>query len=420
VLSERNSDRLTTALCRMRGAALKFGQLLSIQDEHVIPKDSPLRQVIDRVREEAEQMPVEQLRPTLIAALGRDWRSKFAEFDEEPMAAASIGQVHRALAHDGMELAVKIQYPGVADSIDSDIATLGTFVGPFAPRGLFLSTALEELRIAMKMETDYETEARLTDQMRALLERDPELRVPRVRHELSSTRVLATELLPGVPFDQVAGMSQEVRNKVARAMMRLTLRELFEFNLMQTDPNWSNFLYDEKEGTLNLIDFGATMTYTHEECYQYARLVKAAVDKDRETLIEVSQLMGFLTGKESPEYLQAHVAAAFITGEPFAAEEYDFGACRMTERNSEHLATMLHGRLTPPPRFVYTLHRKLSGAFLSCMRLEARIPCRDIFLEHLALIERKHADLAAGAAPEAARQDHATSTGPQVVAGVGA
>eukprot|EP00961_Rhodomonas_salina_P091587 1233059-Rhodomonas_salina.1 len=122
-----------------------------------------------------------------------------------------------------MELAVKIQYPGVADSIDSDIATLGTFVGPFAPRGLFLSTALEELRIAMKMETDYETEARLTDQMRALLERDPELRVPRVRHELSSTRVLATELLPGVPFDQVRRC--EVVWRVAMRVAKLVGRE---------------------------------------------------------------------------------------------------------------------------------------------------------------------------------------------------
>jgi len=309
VLNEANSDRLTMALCRMRGAALKLGQLLSIQDEHVIPKDSPLRQVIDRVREEAEQMPPQQLYPTLEASLGRDWRSKFRDFDDEPMAAASIGQVHRAVTHDGMQVAVKIQYPGVANSIDSDIANLGTFVGPFAPRGLFLSTALEELRSSMKMETDYRLEAELTEKMRGLLADDAGLRVPRVQWELSSERVLATELLPGVPFDQVSEMSQEVRDHVARSMLRLTLRELFEFHLMQTDPNWSNFLYDAETGTLNLIDFGATMTYSHDMCYQYAHLVKAAVDKDRQTLLDVSLQMGFLTGEETPEFLAAHVVA---------------------------------------------------------------------------------------------------------------
>ena len=130
VLSPGNSERLTLVLCRMRGAALKFGQLLSIQDEHVIPKDSPLRALIDRVREEAEQMPPEQVHAQLTAALGDHWRQQVAEFDASPVATASVGQVHRAVTHDGMEIALKIQYPGVADSIDADISILGTLLSP--------------------------------------------------------------------------------------------------------------------------------------------------------------------------------------------------------------------------------------------------------------------------------------------------
>jgi aarF domain-containing kinase len=155
VLSEANSERLTLVLCRMRGAALKFGQLLSIQDEHVIPKDSPLRVLIDRVREEAEQMPPEQLHKQLHAQLGPDWRARMASFDDVPLATASVGQVHCGVTQDGMPVAIKIQYPGVADSIDSDISILGTLLAPLAPRGLFLPTALAELRVAMKDETDY-------------------------------------------------------------------------------------------------------------------------------------------------------------------------------------------------------------------------------------------------------------------------
>ena len=287
LLSERNSDRLTLALCRMRGAALKLGQLLSIQDEHVIPKDSPLRAVIDRVREEAEQMPAEQLHRVLQEELGEGWRALLAGFDEEPMAAASIGQVHRAQAAHGMPLALKVQYPGVADSIDSDVSTLEFLLTPLAPRGLFLGTALGELRAAMAAETDYLVEADMTERMRALLSPARGFRVPRVARELSARRVLATEFLSGVPIDQVAQMPQAVRDSVAQRIMLLTVRELFEFHLMQTDPNWSNFLYDAEADSVNLIDFGATVEYAPDFCYQYATLVRAAAHRDREALLRV-------------------------------------------------------------------------------------------------------------------------------------
>jgi len=164
---------------------------------------------------------------------------------------------------------------------------------------------------------------------------------------------------------------------------------------VQTDPNWSNFLYDEEADVLNLIDFGAAQTYEHAFCYNYARLVKAAADRNRQALLDVSLEMGFLTGQEKPEFLDAHVAAAFITGEPFAADEYDFATCAMTERNSTHIGTMLAGRLKAPPRECYTLHRKLSGAFLSCIKLKAKVSCKDMFQEYFAQLEDRHRALSA-------------------------
>jgi aarF domain-containing kinase len=181
-------------------------------------------------------------------------------------------------------------------------------------------------------------------------------------------------------------------------MLQLTVRELFEFHTVQTDPNWSNFLYDAEADTLNLIDFGAAQTYDESFCFNYARLVKAAAERDRDALIAVSLEMGFLTGGESSAFLDAHVAAAFITGEPFAADEYDFATCNMTQRNSSHIGTMLAGRLTAPPRECYTLHRKLSGAFLSCIKLEAKVSCKRMFEEHYSALEHRHRALATGEA----------------------
>ena len=120
------------------------------------------------------------------------------------------------------------------------------------------------------------------------------------------------------------------------------------------------------------------------------RLVRAAAARDRDGLLQVSLEMGFLTGDESPDFLDAHVAAAFITGEPFASDHYDFATCDMTQRNSAHIATMLAGRLTAPPRECYTLHRKLSGAFLSCIKLRAKVSCKDMFELAYDALERRH------------------------------
>lgn len=122
--------------------------------------------------------------------------------------------------------------------------------------------------------------------------------------------------------------------------MRLTLKELFVFNAMQTDPNWSNFLYDQDTGSINLIDFGAAVEYPREFCVNYGRLVKASADQDRNEIIRVSRDMGFLTGEESQEFLEAHASAAMITGEPFRGGTYDFGTCAMTERNRWDLSTL--------------------------------------------------------------------------------
>jgi aarF domain-containing kinase len=153
-ISDANAERLAEALCRMRGAALKIGQMLSLQDDGILP--SPLAKALDRVKQAADYMPKHQLEKQLKDQLGADWREKLLEFDYIPIAAASIGQVHRAKLLDGTDVAMKIQYPGVADSIESDLNNLKRLLSMtnMLPPGLFIdqimTVAREELLVECK------------------------------------------------------------------------------------------------------------------------------------------------------------------------------------------------------------------------------------------------------------------------------
>ncbi|XP_078161004.1 ABC transporter 1 [Carex rostrata] len=381
-LSEQNAERLALALCRMRGAALKIGQMLSIQDESLIPP--PILTALEIVRQGADVMPKKQLNSVLDAELGKDWSSKLKSFDYEPLAAASIGQVHRAVMKDGMEVAMKIQYPGVADSIESDIENVKLLLNytNLIPKGLFLDSAIKVAKLELARECDYILEAQSQKRFRELLSGNEGFYVPKVIDEISSRKVLTTELVQGIPIDKVAKLDQETRSYVGGKLLELALKELFVFRFMQTDPNWSNFMYDETTKTFNLIDFGAARDYPKNFVDDYIRMVVACANSDRDSVLEMSRRLGFITGEESEIMLDAHVQAAFIVGLPFSKPGgYDFRANNITQSVSNLGATMLRHRLTPPPDEAYSLHRKLSGAFLACIKLGAVVPCREILYE---------------------------------------
>lgn len=387
VLSEAQAERLAAGLCRMRGAALKVGQMLSIQDESMVPPQ--LAAILEKVRDGANVMPQSQLERVMASEFGADWRERLAEFEDQPMAAASIGQVHRATLKDGRRVAMKIQYPGVARSISSDISNLKRVIQlvDFLPPGLYIDESMQAAEEELTRECDYEAEASYQRRYRGLVADEPMVSVPAVVDEFSTPRVLTSELIHGMPIDRLATYSkgnvdQAVRDRVASVLLRTCLRELFEFRFMQTDPNWSNFLYNPRDRVVHLIDFGACHEYPKEFVDDYLRMVHACAERDREGVIETGIRLGFLTGDESKAMFDAHVESGFIVGEPFATDEpYDFAAKRIPERVGKLAHVMLKERLTAPPKEAYTLHRKLSGAFLSCAKLKAAIPCRQQFMQ---------------------------------------
>eukprot|EP00128_Syssomonas_multiformis_P007061 Colp12_sorted_trinity150504_noHs@8846 len=378
--STGNLERVVATLCRMRGAALKLGQMLSIQDNALIPRE--LQHVFDRVRHSADFMPHRQMQKVLSKELGDDWREKLKYFDETPLAAASIGQVHRGVTHSGQAVAIKVQYPGVGESIASDIANLMTLLkmSRLLPEGLYMENTMKVAQLELGWECDYQREAKCMEVYRRLLGDTWGLSVPGVVPELSTRSVLTTHLVPGTHLDQLFTAPQPVRNAVSTRLMMLSLREIFEFRFMQTDPNWSNFLYHHPTDTIHLLDFGASRSFPKHFTDHYLRTIQAAVEGRRHDVIEHSIALGFLTGNESEVMANAHADSVMILAEPFASSKpTDFTQQDITARIHKNIPVMLRHRLKPPPNESYSLHRKLAGAFLTCARMGATVDCKPMF-----------------------------------------
>lgn len=383
-LSPRNSDLLVKKLSRMRGAALKLGQMISFQDEQL---PAPIRDVLQRVQDSADYMPAYQLNAVMNGEFGSNWRGLFSNFDDIPIAAASIGQVHRAVLLDGRQVAVKVQYPGVANSISSDLRNLSLLLTAtrLLPKGLYLDKTIENARTELGWECDYIREAENTRKFRTLLGENQKFQVPEVIDECSGKLVLTTEFLHGIGIAKTETYSQDLRNHLGSELMRLCLEELATFKFMQTDPNWTNFLYNSSTKRIELLDFGACRAFDDTFIDRYCRLLVAAARSDRQELEKLSKDLGYLTGAESSTMVDAHISSILTLSEPFSLSSpnvlYDFKDQTITDRVKSYIPVMLRERLAPPPEETYSLHRRLSGHFLLCARLRSQIPCKQIFID---------------------------------------
>lgn len=388
LLTRANAERLTETLSHLRGAAMKLGQMISLQGADLLPEE--FTQILAGLRSQAHFMPEEQVRRVMRRELGPEWESRFSEFDSDPLAAASIGQVHAARLPDGTEIALKIQYPGVDRSIDSDVDNLSTLLrlARLLPAELDLDPLIAEVKRDLHRESDYRREADATERYAALVADDPSVFVPRVHREVSTRRVLATDRVFALPIEDLRSPEhpQELRNRIGERLLRLVLRELFEFRFMQTDPNFANYLFDARSERVALLDFGAARSFSKRFTGLYRRMLLAATRHDRATLLEVGQTLGFLTGREDAGAREMFLALLELLSEPLRAQgPYDFPHSDLARRAREaSLEALNHHRLPTPPSETLFLHRKLVGSFLLAGHIGAVVESGRLFEEVVA------------------------------------
>ncbi|MEM9255597.1 MAG: AarF/ABC1/UbiB kinase family protein [Pseudomonadota bacterium] len=376
LLTPANARRVADQLAGMRGAAMKVGQMLSMDTGDFLPPE--LADILARLRDDANIMPPEQLEQAMTESFGADWESLFYNFDPKPIAAASIGQVHRTLSPDGRDIVLKVQYPGVARSIDSDVDNISGLLrlSGLLPDGLDINPLLADAKRQLKDEADYLKEAKHLQSFGQLLASDDRFVVPELLPDLTHKTVLAMTYVSGVPIEEVAVAPQHERNRVTEAMFDLMFLELFELRQMQTDPNFANYRYRRKTGEIVLLDFGATRRFKAEFVRSYKKLAAAAVDADLDGMVAAAIKLGYDMGEEESPY-RALIEELFeLALEPVTYDdEFDFAESELASNIAElgEKVTDYRDFWRMPPMDAVYLHRKLGGMFMLATRLRARV-----------------------------------------------
>ena len=386
LLTPGNARRVADQLAQMRGAAMKLGQILSMDTGDLLPRE--LADILARLRSDARCMPPEQLQAAMTQAYGEDWESLFYGFDPQPIAAASIGQVHRTVAPDGRDIVLKVQYPGVAQSIDSDVDNIAGLLrlSGLIPESMDIRPLLADAKQQLRDEADYLKEAEFLQAFNTTLADDERFVVPELLPELTRSNVLAMTYVAGSPIETIVELPGAERDRVMTALVELMLRELFELRMVQTDPNFANYQYRRSTGEIVLLDFGATRHFKQRFVSNYRKLAAAAVMGDRKAMVVAAEKVGYSMGDENSEYRELVLELFLLALEPLRFdEEYDFAASDMPERMTELGKTIMaysdfwHA---PPTEAVY-FHRKLGGMFMLASRMGARVNAHRLMREWL-------------------------------------
>ena len=378
LLTPANAKRVTQQLAHMRGAAMKLGQLLSMDAGDLLPP--ALSGILAQLRAHGSPMLPAQLAAVLKQEWGADWQRQFSHFSFAPLAAASIGQVHAANHDNGRPLAVKIQYPGISASIDSDVDNVATLlrISGLLPQGLAIDPLLAEARQQLHQEADYLQEARYLQRYQQLLAADQRFLLPELYPELSSRHILTMGFVDGVALDELSRQPQTLRDGVMSCLFELLFLEIFSFRLVQTDPNFANYRYNLATNQLVLLDFGACRDYSQTVSDGYRQLFRGLLQQDQTIQLQALQHIGYFSTDIVPAQQQAVLDLVSLAAEPLQQAVYDFAASDLAPRMRDaglQLSTRLRYWHTPPVDALF-LHRKMAGLFLLAKQLQAKVAVR--------------------------------------------
>ncbi|GAA0900888.1 ABC1 kinase family protein [Pseudonocardia zijingensis] len=381
-LMAKSAEQLFAVLGELKGGAMKFGQALSVF-EAAIPDEfaAPFRESLVKLQSAAPPMPSSDVHRMLAEQFGRGWRDRFQDFDETPAAAASIGQVHRAIWRDGREVAVKVQYPGAEEALRSDLRQLSRMtrlIQPLVP-GLEIKPLIAELRERMEEELDYRDEAANQRVFAAAYEGDATVKVPRV--VASAPRAMVTEWVTGRRMsDVIAGGTQADRDRAAALLAEFHYSAPARVGLLHADPHPGNFQVLD-DGRLMVLDFGAVARLPDGLPRPLSIMVRLALENEPAELLQLLRDHGFvredsrLAAEEAIEYL-----APFT--EPLRSESFRFNR-RWLQRQAERVGDLRRpefrtGReLNLPPQYLL-VHRVTMGTLGVLCQLDADVPLRGI------------------------------------------
>ncbi|CAM5425711.1 ABC1 kinase family protein [Streptomyces purpurascens] len=393
-LQQRTAEQLFKVLGELKGGAMKFGQALSVF-ESALPEEvaGPYRAALTKLQEAAPPMPTRTVHAVLEERLGEGWQELFLEFEDKPAAAASIGQVHRGVWHDGREVAVKVQYPGAGEALLSDLNQLSRFsrlLGPLIP-GMDIKPLIAELKDRVSEELDYGLEAQAQQAHAEEFTDDPDVVVPQVVHQ--SDQVLVTEWIDGIPMSEIiADGTQEQRDRAGQLLARFLFSGPARTGLLHADPHPGNFRLlpggpeGEDDWRLGVLDFGTVDRLPGGLPATIGESLRMTLDGEAEAVYELLCAEGFV--KETIE-LDPDAVLDYLLPiiEPAQVEEFTFTrgwmrsqAARVADPRSP--AYQLAKQLNLPPAYLLIHRVTLSTIGVLC-QLGAAVRLREELEEWL-------------------------------------
>jgi predicted unusual protein kinase regulating ubiquinone biosynthesis (AarF/ABC1/UbiB family) len=377
LVSKKNVTATVNTLKNLRGAAMKFGQLMSLDESIILSPD--LAAVFAQLRSSGYSMTPSQLKKILNQNWGDGWLRNFKHFEVRPFAAASIGQVHKATLKSGEIVAIKVQFPGVRQSIDNDLSSLKFIMktSGMLPAKFPLDYYINQCGDLLKRETDYELEAINITRFSEFLRSNDKLNVPKVYNQLSTQETLTMSFFEGRELSSKMAYDQSSINEISLSLLELLLNEIFTFKLVQTDPNLANFLISEGDNSLCILDFGACCQVSEATHELYKDLLNVALTLDANKIKSVLEDKNFIpkdASSEGTKFFDRIISIAI--NEISQNEFFDFQQSKVFEIITEEDLN-LYFELIPSSLFgsdFIFIQRKIFGLILFFRAIGAKLP----------------------------------------------